>query len=40
MVIECGSEDNFWSMSDGVGPCGPCTEIFWDRGIQDHQERY
>ncbi len=30
-VISCGEADNFWSMGD-VGPCGPCTEIFYDHG--------
>ncbi len=26
-------EDNYWRMAD-VGPCGPCSEIFWDKGSE------
>jgi len=31
-ILQCDATDNFWSMGDGEGPCGPCTEIFWDLG--------
>lgn len=32
-IVRLGAKDNFWSMGE-TGPCGPCTELLFDRGDQ------
>jgi alanyl-tRNA synthetase len=32
-IVALGVEDNFWGPASKTGPCGPCTEVFFDTGI-------
>lgn len=37
-IVKLGRKDNFWQMGD-TGPCGPCSEIYVDRGAKDMTEK-
>ncbi|WP_296649468.1 alanine--tRNA ligase [Romboutsia sp. 13368] len=31
-IVRLGKDDNFWEI--GIGPCGPCSELYFDRGVE------
>jgi len=36
-IVKLGKEDNFWD--HGSGPCGPCSEVYFDRGVENGCDR-
>lgn len=37
-IIFCPKKDNFWGPTSETGPCGPCTEVFYDTGDSNGQK--
>jgi alanyl-tRNA synthetase len=34
-IVRCGENDNFWGPAGNSGPCGPCSEIHYDFGLEN-----